>query len=57
MDLTEKLHKSKYYVYEHYLDDKLFYIGKGTGNRCFNFKSRSNMWKEKTKNRTNEIKL
>ena len=35
------------YVYAHFRKDtnELFYVGKGSGNRAYNFNSRSNYWK------------
>ena len=33
-----------YYVYFHYLDGELFYIGKGTKERCFEMSRRSERW-------------
>lgn len=44
-----------YYVYEHYLDNELFYIGKGSGERCFTYNSRSQAWKNLVNNREKEI--
>lgn len=35
---------SMYYVYKHYLNDKLFYIGKGCRDRAYDFKDRSLSW-------------
>ena len=37
----------KYYVYAHYLDGELFYIGKGGyNNRCSDLTGRSKQWKD-----------
>lgn len=44
-----------YYVYEHYLDGKLFYIGKGTKDRCLVLKGRSEDWDNHVDGRENEI--
>ena len=40
------MNKNKFYVYGHYnaADNKLFYIGKGTGNRKDSKSHRSNLW-------------
>lgn len=56
-DIIDKLHKSKYYIYEHYLDGKLFYIGKGTKERAINFSNRSKAWKIKVNNRETDIEI
>ena len=34
-----------YYVYEHYNDDGIFYVGKGSGNRAWEGR-RNNTWKK-----------
>lgn len=44
-----------YYIYKHYLNNELFYIGKGSGPRAFNFKSRSKEWLEFVDGRFDEI--
>lgn len=51
------LSNSMYYVYEHYLDGKLFYVGKGQGDRCFNVKRRSKYWLNLVKDRECEVKI
>lgn len=52
-----KLYKSKYYVYEHWIDGKMFYVGKGTGVRAVDFKSRTKKWLEHVNGRFVEIKV
>lgn len=47
----------KYYIYEHYLDNKLFYIGKGSGGRAFDLLSRSHLWKTKVLGRESEVEI
>lgn len=42
--VKNKIKDANYYVYEHYLDNKLFYIGKGSGKRCFHYRDRSKRW-------------
>lgn len=39
--------ENRYYVYTHRResDGKIFYVGKGTGRRAFNFTHRSELWK------------
>lgn len=40
----------KYYIYAHFnSDDKLFYIGKGTGNRAYTKYGRNKCWYEQAK--------
>lgn len=57
INLIEKLYKTKYYVYEHYLDDKLFYIGKGTEKRALDYLNRSELWKAKVDKREADVKI
>lgn len=42
--------RGNYYVYYHIdnLDDRVFYIGMGCGNRAWDKSSRNDMWKEYT---------
>lgn len=56
-DIIDKLYKSEYYVYEHYLDGELFYIGKGTKDRAINFLNRSEIWKDKVNKRESDIEI
>lgn len=51
------LYKSKYYVYEHWIDGKVFYVGKGTGARAVDFKSRNKKWLKHVNERFIEIKV
>lgn len=44
-----------YYVYKHYLDGVLFYIGKGQKGRCFEFDSRGPAWKNFVDGRESEV--
>lgn len=53
--LLNVVNNVNYYVYEHYLDGDLFYIGKGTGDRCLIFKDRSISWHELAGEREDEI--
>lgn len=50
-----KIKHANYYVYEHYLDNKLFYIGKGSGERCFYYRGRSKSWKSVVNGREKEV--
>ena len=56
-NFIDKLYKSNYYIYEHYLDGKLFYIGKGNGKRAIDFSQRSEMWKTKVNKRETDIEV
>lgn len=49
------MYKSKFYVYEHYIDNKLFYIGKGTGARAVTLDSRSIPWINIVNDRLTEV--
>ena len=55
MDILQKIYENNYYVYEHYLDDELFYIGKGKGKRCLDLESRTRRWKAKVNGRENDV--
>lgn len=44
-----------YYVYKHYLDGELFYIGKGQKGRCFEFDNRGTAWKNFVDGREKEV--
>lgn len=46
-----------YYVYEHYINNELFYIGKGTGDRASNFTCRSELWLNKVAKREAEVEI
>lgn len=46
-----------YYVYEHLLDNYVFYVGMGNKNRPYDMICRNNKWKEFVKNRTNDVKV
>ena len=48
---------NKYYVYEHSLDGRIFYVGHGCGNRAWNVKSRSNRYKNYIKERYDDIEV
>ena len=39
-----KLYLNKYYVYQHSINGKVFYVGKGTGIRAVDFKHRTKKW-------------
>lgn len=49
----------KYYVYEHWLDGKCFYVGKGCGNRAYALydSKRCSGWLKFCKGRKNEIEI
>lgn len=53
--VKNKIKDANYYVYEHYLDNKLFYIGKGSGKRCFHYRDRSKRWNKVVGGREKEI--
>ena len=55
--MIEELYKKKYYVYKHYIDGNLFYIGKGTGTRALDFLSRNKSWKNKVKGRYGDVEV
>jgi len=39
-----------FYVYAHKIENKIMYVGKGTGNRAYDVNSRSDLWKKVFKN-------
>lgn len=48
-----------FYVYEHWLDGKCFYVGSGKGRRAWNFYDyqRNDEWIKRTKGKINLIKV
>lgn len=56
-ELIRGMYIKKYYVYEHYLDGNLIYVGKGSGSRAVTFYKRNKKWKEIVGNRCSEIEV
>ena len=57
---TSKSIKNDYYVYHHInkLNGDIFYVGKGRGNRAYDFNSRSDYWLRYTNKHTDfEVKI
>lgn len=52
-----QLYRKRYYVYEHYIDGNLFYIGKGQGGRAVEFWSRNDYWKRLVNGRYGDIEV
>ena len=55
--MIEELYKKKYYVYKHYIDGNLFYVGKGKGTRALDFLARNKSWKNKVKGRYGDVEV
>lgn len=55
--IDENMQIKEYYVYEHYLDDKLFYIGYGTARRAYSFTQRRPRWKKIVGSRYDDVKV
>ena len=49
--------KYEYYVYEHIMDGKVFYVGKGKGDRAQDKNARSGYWKALVGERVDEIEI
>lgn len=56
-ELIRGMYEKEHYVYEHYLDGNLIYIGKGSGSRAVTFTQRNRKWKEIVGNRCSEIEV
>lgn len=56
-DLIRNMYDKKYYVYEHYIDGNLIYIGKGRGARALEFNYRPSRWKNVVRERYDEIEV
>ena len=52
-----QLYREKYYVYEHYIDGNLFYIGKGKGGRAVEFWARNDDWKRVVDGRYGDVEV
>lgn len=46
-NVLSKFYKSKYYIYEHYINNELFYIGKGQKLRALELNGRSKRWNKR----------
>lgn len=44
IDTLYKIDGKYYYVYEHWINNEIIYIGKGRGNRAYDFQRRSDKW-------------
>ena len=52
-----QLYRKKHYVYEHYLDGDLIYIGKGQGGRAVEFWARNDEWKRVVNGRYGDVEV
>jgi len=52
-----QLYRERYYVYEHYIDGNLFYIGKGQGGRAVDFLARNDDWKKVVDGRYGDVEV
>lgn len=57
MNNIYNINKNWFYVYEHYIDNKIFYVGKGKGQRAYEFRDRGSAWMNRVKGRESEIKV
>lgn len=46
-----------FYVYEHYIDGELFYIGKGQNDRAIVYEDRTPGWNKKVNGRIDDVRL
>ena len=54
---TLKLLGYKYYVYEHHIGNKVFYVGKGSNYRALDLLSRSFYWESFVKGNTDNVEI
>lgn len=58
-NIINQMYKTKYYVYEHYIEGNLFYIGKGKNCRATDLKirDRSHAWNNIVKNNQANVEV
>lgn len=52
-----QLYRKRHYVYEHYIDGDLIYIGKGQGGRAVDFWGRNDEWIRRVDGRYEDVKV
>lgn len=52
-----QLYRKKHYVYEHYIDGDLIYIGKGQGGRAVDFWGRNDEWIRRVDGRYEDVEV